>query len=889
MSRGVKKVRMSEGRYYGSRRNPINTQVTIPATVQATFIVQEWIEGTTTAERNGPIYWIQQNSNRRTIINRINSRSCLFTISKKLSGPYQFYLEGSLSGQRDFTNPAGMFVNGRSTKLIKGSQWRTQPNGSNIKNGPYISYGHIVYLWLDTEGLNGDNITIEVYNQALGDDDIIATYTAVQVTNGEVLLRIGNTSGWMARINHIENIEQFYIRAKKGNTYISDHLGDSNHAIYLNVKNELVTAQVERSRNLTPTRVYRAQVNAQRFEPCKFDEINVTTPKETDGHVELKTVSIFSDGRKLNNQRLTGINAPEQTINRTVYFDFNDASISPASQTILNNILGFLLDHRGTQMRMSGYACVIGDRSFNEELSQMRGDAVKAFFVSGGLDGGRIISRGRGEFNINSPDDYARRNERVYVEARRVDISFTFEGHDANSIIFKVIAGGGSHGSNITVDIPGFNTTDCYRATDKHIAQTIILSPDSQRVTKSGNSFTYRVFSPLPETSNITSANNYYPFQYIWPSSARHHNFNFHINSCRYYSNKNEATLIIQAYPDIKWKFAVEFAINVSNEHGTNMPAGELWAKHFESARAAGVSRSLIDRRNNQGNLTPSAGVPIQWGIGLEAEWNNKTSTRKFSVDIEQKIRHLTRAVSTIVNVLDTASTWAQAAARRTGVPMSFDLKYPKFAIGISWYAEGSNTNGEIASVGEIGLAADPVIGATGTIDLIAATIAVAGTATTGSPAVAKLIDKFRRGVETLGATVNFDMILSGEIYAAFPSLKFNSIEGVSFEGGFVLGGRFSIRFELGMSLEAGKINSKKPTFILRVQGAVEIGVGGSLTVDSDEEGLYCQPKVEFSGAKITAEIEGEFGWWSWLGFSYTLEEVIIDSSTLDLGKKYFI
>lgn len=301
------------------------------------------------------------------------------------------------------------------------------------------------------------------------------------------------------------------------------------------------------------------------------------------------------------------------------------------------------------------------------------------------------------------------------------------------------------------------------------------------------------------------------------------------------------------------------------------------------------MQRSLINKRNKEGKLTPKAGVPIKWGFGIEAEWNKKNTKRKFSAEIESKIRKFTDTVEEVTSVLDQASEWGRNAAKFTGLPITFDIIYPKVSFGISWYAEGAQKNGKLATVGEIGFAADPLIGAVGTVDLIAATIYAISIGTTGSPAVVKLYNKFTGIAEKFGASVTFDAIFTGVLYIKFPNLQIHSANGITVDGGFILGGRFEMEINFGISIEIGKINSKKPTYIMKVtaKASIIVGFGGSVKIDSDSRGVYAQPIVEFSGAKIVAEIEGEFGFWSWIGFNYTLEEKIIDAKTITLDKSY--
>lgn len=583
MPKGVKKIKLYKGMYYPDQSASLTTQVTIQPDQFVSFKVEEWLPDTTEAEKEEGVYWMRQSQDRRTIIYKNKAKEYQFKIGKKFCGPYSFYIEASRSGNRDFKNKAGIYVSGSTTALIKASDWRKTKNGKDIKNRDPIKYGELVYLWLETEGLNGDDITIEIYNKALGSDDLIFTYTNVTIEDGEVFLKIGNTASWMAKVNNIRGIEKFCIKVKKDGKYIQDHLDDDIHAVYLNVKKELASAQTLPSENITATKVFKTEVDAERHDPCRFTEIKVTELKEKNGKLKPITISIFKDGQKREGQRII-----KEYINRIINFNFNDASLRPDAQKKLNNILGFLLGHKGTEITMKGYACVIGDIDFNKLLSQHRSDAVKAFFVKGGLDARRMNSLGFGEFNVEEVDTITNRDKASYINSRKVDISFTFDAHDANTLVYETVAGSEKHSTDLTIDITDFDTKDCFRDTDKHNEKVIIESDVAKEVTANGKKgILYPVFSTLPDQKDFFDANYYAALEYLWPSNAKSNEFYFFLNSCRYYSNKKKATLVVKTYPDIKWTLAFELAINISHKKFSNMPEGAIWNKHWKKSTAS--------------------------------------------------------------------------------------------------------------------------------------------------------------------------------------------------------------------------------------------------------------------------------------------------------------
>ncbi len=856
MARGVKSIRMVKGKYYPKKTQSLTTRVTIQPDQEVEFHVDEWLPNTTEEDKKEDVFWLRQTNDRKIILWRGKGKVYSFKITKKLCGPYHFYVEASKSGNRDYKNRAGMYVRGHCTPLIKSSDWRMQPKGTDIKNGSPIKYGELVYLQLETEGLNGNSITVEIYNQALGDDDYIHTYTNVKVKDGVVLLQIGNTSAWMAKVKRIQNIEEFYIKAKVGNTYIKDHLGDDKHAVYLNVKKELVSNQVKPTTNLTPTKIFKPEVNAERFEPCKFDEIIITAPTPKDGKMETVPVTVFKKG-----QNLTGIRSTVEKINRTVHFNFNDYSINPQAQKVLNNILGFLLEHKGTTIHMSGYACVIGKEDYNLDLSKKRSDAVKDFFVQGGLDGKRINSVGKGEYNIQSPDDYEKRNEEVYIEARRVDISFTFSGHDADAVVFETIAP--SSDRFITLDVVGLDVSDCYRENDKHENKTLIKSPDAKVFEGSGQSLRFPIRSTL-------SKYNPAPIQYIWPkwnlvdavtkkrldSAAI---YNTHIHSCRYFSDKNKPSLKIKAYPDIKWNFQLSF--NFSNSaaytHG-NLP--EYSRKQPLDKNVREIKRTI---RGAQSKATASGiesrrmqnspEMLSKFGIKLEAKWDNEQEVQEIGTEFAEKIRKVVNLMVKYKEIADKVKNTVGGKAKN-GLgrpPFMFEVQSPALNANVEWYLEQGKDkfSNRIATVGVLRFKADPLIGASFTIDLLAV-------ASRMHPAIAAMVAGADLALSALKGGMIFEAKFYGKLQFDFKALEINSLSGM--KGGSVdLGAEMGVEILFKIEFQV-KYDSwfMEVEVALRAEALMNAHFAAKATINSDEKGVYFQPELGFSGLIFTFKAE---------------------------------
>ncbi|QXU51200.1 OmpA family protein [Chryseobacterium sp. D764] len=884
MAKGVKKIKVVSGLYY-PKMSVLGQRVTIKPDQWVQFGVGEWLPGTTDADKKKPLTWMRQNNSKKIIINQITSATGYkFLIGKQFCGSYQFYIEASLSGVRDPKNDTGIYVKGWCDPKIVSSKWSTQKNSKSIKNNKkaeYISYGHIVHLNLMTEGLNGNTLSIELWNQqSAKKDKLVHTYNNVQVIDGEVNVKMENTFAWMSYVDNIQNVEEFYVKVKDtaSKQYIKDKLGDDLHAIYLNVKNKIATTNTNGAQNQTPTKVYKPDVNSVRLEPCKFEVIKITENETKDGQASNTTVKVFDNG---NGVKLIKSAALQEHIQRTIFYKFDSTVIDKDGVAILNNVLKFLLEHKDSTMNLSGYACVIGKENYNRGLSQRRADVVKKFFADGGLDPRRIISVGKGEVDPTDDkmgrDNIKYKNEKDYENNRRVDISFVFNAHDAQTVNYEVTAPSVSTKKNLIIDITGFQTNECFRdSKGKHKKQALIVDV-GQAIDKGDTvktfttpSFSYGVYSNLSRV-------NVYPIEYIWPSATNPNQFHLHVHSCRYFSNEKRTTVLIKAYPDIKWELALEFLVNVSNYKAANMPPGSVYAKHQEKSRQAGYNRM---RMNETGK------VPISIGVGLSAEWDAGREKRSFTNEFADKIKLVARMIATAVNIVQNAINYAQSAAKETAIPVGFNMRYPKFTVVGKWYLERVNERNTLSVIGEVGFGFKPLIGAEVVIDILGAAIAAASYGATGNPAAARIINKFRGGLEKLGASVTFTATFYGELEIMVDALKIDSINGINMQGKTTIGGKMGATIELSVSVEIGTVKGtkSKPIMTFKAAAKADSYFGGDIVLDSDSKGLFIQPILKFSGVVLSVEIEGEVGWWK---SNFKVEEKAIKEETFYLEKKY--
>lgn len=847
--------------------------------------VESWYAGTTDAEKKKEITWMFQNQDKTIIIlQKKTGSNDLYGVElpKNLCGSYTYFLDASTAGKSNKNDDVGLYIRGNCKPLVVSSKWCITNDGADVRKTKVFSYGHIVHLNLETEGLNGDILTIEVYSIKFGDDNLFQTYTNVKVIDGEVNLTIQNTSTWKGKVKNIADVEEFYIYVKHQTTgkYILNANKDKAHAKFLRIKNELVANAPSPPVNNTAAKVGITNIKPDKYAPCKYETITILETEKKDGKINKIDTIVFENGNSIKD-----IITKKETITKTIHFDFNETTIDGEETKKLTNVLGFLLEHTYATITLHGYACVIGKENYNMDLSQKRSDTIKKFLVDGKLDTNRIISKGKGEISPTDDkdqgDDIKYKNEEKNVNARRVDIMFDYWGHDASSIIYETIAP--SSNKNITIDVKNYETKACFREKNKHTKKIKITSPQQITIEKAVTQLEFPIHSNL---SNLNPA----PLNYIWPKlnllngikgkSIDSANYYYaHVHSCRYFSNGDHATVIVKAYPDIKWELAFELKIDLKSYSHTNMPSEfQIFEKHQKIATKEGYKRWKLNKDGE---------VPITVGIGLKAEWDEAQRKVSLTKEWEKKTEVLAKTLSKTIELVQKGINVCRGVMEKTSIPVTFQIEYPKIEAVGAWYLKKEQGFKEVAVVGEISFGAKPFIGAKVTIDLIAAAVSAASYATTGSPAISNIVNQVRKAGKKVGAEIAANAEFYGNIGIMFKDLKLNSIKGL--EGGFLMvDGKMGMK--LIIEIKAGNKpwhSKKKPLieFSALARATGDAYFGGEVKIEQDNNGITLEPTLKFSGLEVKLEAEVTIGWFK-ESFEKKYDEVV-PKKEIKFGKTY--
>ncbi len=112
--------------------------------------------------------------------------------------------------------------------------------------------------------------------------------------------------------------------------------------------------------------------------------------------------------------------APQPTIaHLREFFDTNSAKLKPSAHAELDAYAEFLTAYPNQKVTITGHTDSRGEASYNQQLSEKRAKAVKAYLVNKGIDASRMETHGAGETQPiadNKTREGRAQNRRVEIE-----------------------------------------------------------------------------------------------------------------------------------------------------------------------------------------------------------------------------------------------------------------------------------------------------------------------------------------------------------------------------------------------------------------------------------------------------------------------------------------
>jgi outer membrane protein OmpA-like peptidoglycan-associated protein len=110
-----------------------------------------------------------------------------------------------------------------------------------------------------------------------------------------------------------------------------------------------------------------------------------------------------------------------QATTHAVLFAFNSADLDPGAKPVLDDVARWLKGNPRVRLEIQGHTDNFGGAAPNLTLSQKRAEAVRAYLVAGGVDGGRLTAKGFGltvPVADNQTPEGRARNRRVVFSAK---------------------------------------------------------------------------------------------------------------------------------------------------------------------------------------------------------------------------------------------------------------------------------------------------------------------------------------------------------------------------------------------------------------------------------------------------------------------------------------
>lgn len=105
------------------------------------------------------------------------------------------------------------------------------------------------------------------------------------------------------------------------------------------------------------------------------------------------------------------------TVLNNIFFETDQHSIQPKSETELIRIIEFLKENPGINVEIAGHTDNVGNATYNQELSEKRARAVYDYLVAAGIPTGRLKAKGYGQSKPLVPND----SEQNRQQNRRIE------------------------------------------------------------------------------------------------------------------------------------------------------------------------------------------------------------------------------------------------------------------------------------------------------------------------------------------------------------------------------------------------------------------------------------------------------------------------------------
>lgn len=153
----------------------------------------------------------------------------------------------------------------------------------------------------------------------------------------------------------------------------------------------------------------------------KTDSKPEITEENLDDSADRQIADAADEASDRNQEKIAAIRKNSAFI---IFFSHNSKVLSDKAKEKLDRVVEIIRNNPPAKITLNGYTDSIGDRSYNEMISEVRANMVKAYLVNKGIDSNNIQTFGHGAqrfISSNKTLEGRRMNRRVEIELSNVE------------------------------------------------------------------------------------------------------------------------------------------------------------------------------------------------------------------------------------------------------------------------------------------------------------------------------------------------------------------------------------------------------------------------------------------------------------------------------------
>ncbi|WP_010520522.1 OmpA family protein [Aquimarina agarivorans] len=747
--------------------------------------------------------------------------------------------------------PAKILIVGTCEPKLISTTWSKSRGGKALSEK--LEFGDDVWLNAQLEGCNGTKLEVLIYHDELGEDEQIPKTYITECRNGELNIKLRNTYNWKKYHGWFKNsVEKYYaiIKVKGSRTLVF-----REKTKLLNFKFEVSSRVAKKAVTTRPLKLRKNEINIERYETCRFKKISI----EDDG----KPIELFNEDKlKLGGEE----KMKEFAISQVINFDLDDGNLRADAKLILDEIAAFLNENPYTPVELGAHCDSRADDNYNDNLSNERARSSVDYLVEKGIEKRRISATGYGKRRllVNGKN----MTEAHHQLNRRVTIKYKFDGTGAIKYQTVVPNKTGSVPRKIKLTIDGLKSTEhCFKESKalKHTDDVIIIDPTGKRIEKKGTSeILQHIYAPTSSWLPLA------PLNYILPHLVDPNLYKIYINTCRYYSNKKNNTILISAHPDIRWDF--HLYLNLNN------PLAVKW-QNVSKAR----QKELFSKAGKIGAEKRWKQTEVSFGALLQAQWNKTANgvpevseatydeKKEYTKEYDAKLKQFYSVFEKIKDASKLIAGGTKSKLTKTigkKFPAEIEVMPPKFRLGAHWelargYKNNKPTN-EVGTLVKFYLQADPLVGMELTFDLLRTALGAAGPAGIIADEILEWLEFEDNDDSPFKLKIYVNLIVFGIIKIPEIALQYNTASDSTDKNNII---KADAEATIGLTLEAGILIKAKVALVVAqfyfnaeasVEGTGSVTFGHALKYQN--ETLYYRPALRFDGLNARVVAKAEIG-----------------------------